>query len=69
MSIRRDLRFSSKYYDKETAMYDYGRRFYHPWYGRWISRDPIEEGDGAGLYVFLTNDGVNKWDSNGHPHF
>jgi hypothetical protein len=28
----------------------------------WLSRDPIEEADGPGLYLFLNNDAVNKVD-------
>ena len=36
-------RFSTKYYDAETDLYDYGYRHYSPSLGRWISRDPIQE--------------------------
>ncbi len=37
------VRFSTKYFDSETAFYYYGLRFYSPEVGRWISRDPIGE--------------------------
>ena len=56
------LRFSSKYFDKETSMYDYGRRFYHPWYGRWISRDPIGIRGGLNEVGFVENDAINYFD-------
>ncbi len=37
------FRFSTKYYDSETGLYYYGRRYYSPDLGRWLTRDPIEE--------------------------
>ena len=55
-------RFSTKYFDDETGFYYYGYRYYGPEWGRWISRDPIEEEGGFNLYGFCGNDGVNKWD-------
>ena len=48
-------RFSTKYYDAETDLYYYGYRYYSPSLGRWISRDPIEEGDLFNLYSFCGN--------------
>jgi len=48
-------RFSTKRFDAETGLYDYGYRFYHPELGRWVSRDPIGEGDGANMCVFAKN--------------
>ena len=56
------FRFSTKYYDDETGLYDYGMRFYNPVLGRWINRDPIGEDGGLNLYAFCGNDPVNKWD-------
>ena len=56
------FRFSSKYFDVETGLYYYGRRFYDPVWGRWINRDPIEEDGGLNLYAFCENDGVNAVD-------
>jgi RHS repeat-associated protein len=41
--------FSSKYLDRETGLYYYGHRYYHPETGRWVSRDPI--GDQAFVSV------------------
>ena len=34
----------------------YGFRYYNPNTGRWLSRDPIEEGDGPNVYAFVHND-------------
>ncbi len=55
-------RFSTKFFDHETGLYYYGRRFYDPIWGRWINRDPIEEQGGLNLYVFVANNPVNAWD-------
>ncbi|MCK9305227.1 MAG: RHS repeat-associated core domain-containing protein [Bacteroidales bacterium] len=56
------FRFSTKCYDPETGLYYYGHRYYDPILGIWFSKDPVEEQDGPGLYLFLKNDGINKWD-------
>ena len=48
-------RFSTKYYDTETDLYYYGYRYYSPSLGRWISRDPIGENDGLGLFLSCRN--------------
>ncbi len=56
------LRFSMKYYDKETAFYYYGLRYYLPKFGRWLSRDPIGEKGGLNLYAFCANNPVSNFD-------
>jgi RHS repeat-associated protein len=56
------LRFSTKYTDAETGLLYYGYRYYNPGTGRWISRDPIEEGDGPSLYAFVHNNASNAHD-------
>ncbi len=56
------FRFSSKYLDDETGLYNYGVRYYAPAPGRWLSRDPIEEQGGTMLYGFVRNDAVGRWD-------
>ena len=50
--------FSTKYFDRETGMLSYQRRFYCPDHGRWLNRDPIEEADGENLYCFVYNNSV-----------
>ena len=42
------FRFSTKYWEGETGLYDYGYRFYRPELGRWTRRDRDEE-KGGGL--------------------
>ena len=50
------FRFSSKYFDDETGLGYWGYRYYHPETGRWLSRDPLEEGGGVNLYGMCGND-------------
>ena len=38
------FRFSTKWFDNDTGLGDWGYRWYSPGMGRWLSRDPIEEG-------------------------
>jgi RHS repeat-associated protein len=59
------LRFSTKYYDTEIGLYYYGYRYYSASLGRWINRDPIEEGDTANLYLFTLNNPMSNIDPNG----
>ena len=40
----------------------FGFRYYHPQWGRFVNRDPIEEAGGENLYRFVSNDPVNRWD-------
>lgn len=49
------MKFSTKYYDRETGLYYFGRRFYCPQIGRWMSRDPAGEDGGLNLYQFCGN--------------
>lgn len=54
--------FSTKYEEKELGLYYYGFRYYNPSTGRWLSRDPIGEGDGPAVYAILGNNPVDKVD-------
>jgi RHS repeat-associated protein len=56
------FRSATKYTDTETGLVYYGHRFYSPWLGRFVNRDPIEEQGGPNLYAFCGNDGVNRYD-------
>jgi len=56
------FRFSTKFTDDESGLVYYGARYYSPGLGRFINRDPIEEGGGLNLYGFCGNDGVNGFD-------
>ena len=57
--------FSTKYYDSQTDLVDFGRRFYVPVCGRWINRDPIEEAGGIVIYSYVNNSPLYEIDSLG----
>lgn len=59
------IRYSTKYYDAETGMYYYGRRYYQLALCRWLTRDPIEEQGGVNLYCFLINNSLCMVDISG----
>ncbi|MGO8931773.1 MAG: RHS repeat-associated core domain-containing protein [Limisphaerales bacterium] len=65
MAKANPFRFSTKYQDDETDLLYYGFRYYNASTGRWLSRDPIEEGGGFGLYVLVANQPVNRSDRYG----
>jgi len=48
-------RFSAKRVDAETGLIYYGRRYYAPPLGRWLTPDPIGFTDGLNLYAFVKN--------------
>ena len=48
-------RFSSKRVDEETGHLFFGRRYYFPALGRWITQDPEGFEDGPNLYAYLHN--------------
>ena len=56
------IRYSTKYYDAETGMYYYGRRFCLLALCRWLTRDPIEEQGGVNLYAFCANSAICRID-------
>ena len=58
-------RFSTKYYDNETGLYYYIKRFYHPIFKRWLTRDPINEQGGLNLCQFCRNAAVFGYDALG----
>jgi RHS repeat-associated protein len=45
--------YSSKRFDPESGFYNFGRRYYDPENGRWITADPAGLGDGPNLYAYL----------------
>ena len=57
-----DIRFSTRYTDRETGLVSYKRRFYRPEHGRWLNRDPIEEMGGVNLYAFCLNNANSNLD-------
>ncbi len=57
--------FSSKRLDKETGLYCFGRRFYDPTLGRFVTADPSGFADGPNLYAYCGGDPVNLIDPDG----
>ncbi len=63
------FRFSTKYHDPETGLVYYGYRYYAPWLGRWMNRDPIGEDGGANLVNAAHNNLVCQIDLLGRKVF
>jgi RHS repeat-associated protein len=55
-------RFASKRIDDETSLLNFGRRYYDPFTGRWISPDPIGFEDGPNLYAYVHNNPLTHLD-------
>lgn len=64
-SVKSPWRFSSKRSDKETNLVYFGRRFYLPEFGRWLTPDPAGFTDGTNLYAFVHNDPLTHFDERG----
>ena len=52
------LQWSSEVFEPEQALSYYNYRHYAPLDGRWISRDPVGEGESLSLYMFVENNPV-----------
>ena len=58
--------FAGGLYDRDTRLGRFGARDYHPETGRWTTKDPILfAGGDTNLYAYVSNDPVNRHDSNG----
>ena len=55
-------RFSTKWQDNQTLLYDYGYRWYWPDIGRWMNRDLIGEEGGMNLSGFCKNNTIEFFD-------
>lgn len=51
--------FSTKPYDLQTGLSEFGYRYYDAKVGKWMTRDPIGERGGINLYGFVGNNAVN----------
>ena len=60
------FRFSSEYHNDTTGLVEYIYRKYDPVFGRWISRDPIEEQGGVNVYVMVDNSVIHYDDYLGY---
>lgn len=58
-------RFSSKRVDPESKLVYFGRRYYDPETGRWLTPDPIGESAGPNLYAYVNNNPLTHFDSYG----
>lgn len=61
-SVENPWLFSSKRFDKETGLIYYGKRYYAPDIGRWITQDPLGTMDGLNPYIFLHNNPLSHVD-------
>lgn len=55
-------RFSSKRTDEATGLIYFGRRYYNPTLGRWITQDPQGFEDGPNLYAYVHNNPLTEID-------
>ncbi len=62
MADANPIRYATKYYDKETGLYYFGRRYYDPATGQWLNREPLGEDESLNLYAYCHNDPINRVD-------
>lgn len=55
-------RFSSKRIDHDTGLIFFGKRYYDPSAGRWVTPDPLDFFDGPNLYAYVGNNPVSQYD-------
>ncbi|MEW6735316.1 MAG: RHS repeat-associated core domain-containing protein [Acidobacteriota bacterium] len=60
-----DFRYTGHYYHVTSVLQLTRYRAYDANLGRWISRDPIKEGDGLNLYAYVHNTPINSDDPYG----
>jgi RHS repeat-associated protein len=65
LGLRNPFRFSTKFCDDESGLAYFGMRYHAPVLGRFLSRDPSQEEDGANLCAFVGNDPANNFDALG----
>lgn len=54
--------FSSKEVMPQIGLVDFGRRYFISEWGRWLTRDPIEERGGLNLYAYVVNNPIGNND-------
>lgn len=55
-------RFASKRFDPETGLIYFGRRYYRPEQGRWLTKDPLGYDAGPNLYAYVLNSPLFHFD-------
>lgn len=58
-------RFSSKRVDDRTGLVYFGRRYYDPQMGRWLTQDPLAEAAGPNLYAYVNSNPLTHVDQYG----
>lgn len=53
--LTNNIRFQGQYFDQETGLHYNRHRYYSPYVGRFISKDPIGLDDGFNIYKYATN--------------
>lgn len=61
-SLKNPWQFSNKRFDIESGFIYFGRRYYDPQNGRWITADPAGMVDGTNLYAYLKHKPIGSWD-------
>ena len=61
-SIDNPWRFASKRTDSETGFVYFGRRFYDPSLGKWLTHDPLGLKAGPNLYAYVQNCPLTHFD-------
>jgi len=54
--------FATHYTDAESGLVYFGYRYYNPETGRWLTREPLGEGESFNLFAYCHNDPINKVD-------
>jgi len=58
-------RYAGKRTDPETGFVYFGKRYYSPDLGRWITPDPLGFADGPNLYTYVHNNPLRYFDAHG----
>jgi len=61
--------FTGREFDKDTGLYYYRARYYHPEIGRFLQTDPIGYGDGMNWYAYCGNNSTNGSDPSGLDYY
>jgi RHS repeat-associated protein len=58
-TFEQPYQFSTKPYDPQTGLSNFGYRYYNAGLGKWMTRDPLGEAGGINLYGFVGGNPVN----------
>ena len=64
-SLGNPWRYASKRTDEESSLVYFGRRYYSPRLGRWITQDPLGYDAGPNLYAYVSNNPLTHIDAYG----